>query len=80
MAKFRDEIGWVSETGVYSSIDVPILHKDWCGEYSLSTVFLNPKIMGVSHVLFLPYNELSRCTDLCCPHPWSQGRKAFHER
>lgn len=47
-AKFREEIGWVGETGVYSSIDVPILHKDWHGEYSLSSVFLNPKLMGVS--------------------------------
>jgi hypothetical protein len=48
MAKFREEIGWVSETGVYSSVDVPILHKDWSGEYSLSSAFLNPKLMGVS--------------------------------
>lgn len=47
-AKFREDIGWVSETGQYSSIDVPILHKDWHGEYSLSSVFLNPKLMGVS--------------------------------
>ncbi|KAF8809195.1 hypothetical protein BYT27DRAFT_7241272 [Phlegmacium glaucopus] len=46
-AKFREEIGWVSETGVYSSVDVPILHKDWGGEYSLSSVFLNPKLMGI---------------------------------
>lgn len=46
--KFRGEIGWVSDTGVYSSVDAPILHKDWGGEYSLSSVFLNPKLMGVS--------------------------------
>ena len=50
-AKFREEIGWVSETGTYSSVDVPILHKDWNGGYSLPSVFLNPKLMGVS----LPY-------------------------
>ena len=58
MAKFREEIGWVSDTGVYSSVDVPILHKDWCGEYSLSSVFLNTKLMGVSPVLhsYLPGN------------------------
>lgn len=46
--KFREEIGWVTASGVYSSVDVPILHKDWSGEYSLSSVFLNPKLMGVS--------------------------------
>lgn len=51
MATFREEIGWVSETKVYSSVDVPILHKDWCGKYALSSVFLNPKLMGVSTVL-----------------------------
>ena len=58
MAKFREEIGWVSDTRVYSSVDVPILHKDWSGEYSLSSVFLNPKLMGVSPVLhsYLPRN------------------------
>jgi hypothetical protein len=47
-AKFCEEIGWVSETGKYSNVDVPILHKDWHGEYSLSSIFLNPKLMGVS--------------------------------
>ena len=46
--KFRQAIGWVSKTGVYSSVDVPILHKDWLGEYSLSSAFLSPKLMGVS--------------------------------
>jgi len=46
--KFCEEIGWMSETGLYSSVDVPILHKDWHGEYSLSSVFPNPKLMGVS--------------------------------
>jgi hypothetical protein len=47
-AKFHEEIGWVSETGVYLSVDVPILHKVWGGEYLLSSVFLNLKLMGVS--------------------------------
>jgi len=51
--KFREEIGWVSETGVYSSVDAPILHKDWHGEYSLSSVFLNPKLMGVRLLSFV---------------------------
>jgi hypothetical protein len=51
-AKFRDEIGWVNESALYSSVDVPILHKDWGGEYSLSSVFLNPKLMGVSLLHF----------------------------
>ncbi len=46
--KFREKIGWVSETGLYSSFDVPILHKDWHGKYSLSSVFLNPKLMAAS--------------------------------
>lgn len=46
--KFREEIGWVNEAGLYSSIDVPILHKNWYGEYSLPSIFLNPKLMGVS--------------------------------
>jgi len=46
--KFRKEIGWMSETRLYSSVDVPILHKDCNGEYSLSSVFLNPKLMGAS--------------------------------
>ncbi|KJA15886.1 hypothetical protein HYPSUDRAFT_71753 [Hypholoma sublateritium FD-334 SS-4] len=49
--KFREEIGWVSESGVYSSVDVPILHKTWGGEYALSSVFLNPKLMGVRWAL-----------------------------
>ena len=46
--KFCEEIGWVSETGKYSNVDVPILHKDWHGEYLLSSIFLNLKLMGVS--------------------------------
>jgi len=47
-AEFREEIGWMSKTGLYSSVDVPILHKDWNGEYSPSSIFLNPKLMGVN--------------------------------
>lgn len=46
--KFREEIGWVNEARAYSSVDVPILHRDWSGEYTLSSVFLNLKLMGVS--------------------------------
>ena len=38
----------MSETRLYLSVNVPILHKDWHGKYSLSSIFLNPKIMGVS--------------------------------
>jgi hypothetical protein len=26
---FHEEIGWVRDAGLYSSVDVPILHKDW---------------------------------------------------
>lgn len=49
--KFRDRIGWISNDGgggSYSTVDVEILHKDYGGEYSLSSVFLNPALMGVS--------------------------------
>ncbi|KAF9034771.1 hypothetical protein BJ165DRAFT_1533821 [Panaeolus papilionaceus] len=45
--RFRGEIGWVAATGKYSSLNVPILHEQWNGEYSLSSVFLNKKLMGV---------------------------------
>ena len=50
-AKFRDRIGWVVNDGgggSYSTVDVEILHKDYSGEYSLSSIFLNPILMGVS--------------------------------
>ena len=38
----------MNEAGLYLSINVPILHKDWHGEYLLSSIFLNPKLMRVS--------------------------------
>ena len=38
----------MSKTRLYSSVDVSILHKDWHGQYSLSSIFLNPKLMAVS--------------------------------
>ncbi|KAF8911092.1 hypothetical protein CPB84DRAFT_1672272, partial [Gymnopilus junonius] len=49
-AKFRHRIGWVESAhgGSYSTVDVEILHKDYGGEYSLSSVFLNPVRMGMS--------------------------------
>jgi hypothetical protein len=53
-AKFREEIRWIDETGLYSSIDVLILHKHWNHEYSLSSIFLNLKLMGVGHSHFVP--------------------------
>jgi hypothetical protein len=49
--KFRDRIGWVNSEGgggSYSTVDVEILHKDYGGEYSLPSIFLNPILMGVS--------------------------------
>jgi hypothetical protein len=49
--KFRDRIGWVNSEsggGSYSTVDVEILHKDYSGEYSLASIFLNPILMGVS--------------------------------
>ena len=51
-SKFRDRIGWVSNDGgggSYSTVDVEILHKDYGGEYSLTSIFLNPILMGVSN-------------------------------
>ena len=49
--KFRDRIGWVTNEGgggSYSTVDVEILHKDYSGEYCLSSIFLNLILMGVS--------------------------------
>lgn len=49
--KFRNRIGWVTDgrgNGSYSSVDVEILHKNYSGEYNLSSVFLSPILMGVS--------------------------------
>ena len=49
--KFHDRIGWVNSEGgggSYSTVDVEILHKDYSGEYTLSSIFLNPILMGVS--------------------------------
>jgi hypothetical protein len=51
--KFRDRIGWVDNGvggGLYSTVNVGILHKNYGGEYSLSSIFLNPILMGVSRV------------------------------
>ena len=79
--KFREEIGWVSEARVYSSVDVPILHKEWRGEYTLSSVFLNPKLMGVSFhsSSVTPSAKLINFLDLRCPHSWAESRKALYE-
>ena len=49
--KFHDQIGWVNSEGgggLYSTVDVEILHKDYSGEYFLSSIFLNPILMGMS--------------------------------
>jgi hypothetical protein len=48
--EFRMEIGCVSKTGLYSSVDVPIIHKDWHDKYSLSSISFNPKLLWVSHM------------------------------
>ncbi|KAF8142216.1 hypothetical protein K438DRAFT_1450785, partial [Mycena galopus ATCC 62051] len=48
LKKFRDEIGWYVEegsSGGYSSLDVPILHRNWTGKYDIKTCFLNPVLM-----------------------------------
>lgn len=50
LKKFRDDIGWYVEegsSGGYSSLDVPILHRDWNGKYDIKTCFLNPALMRV---------------------------------
>jgi hypothetical protein len=49
--KFCGWIDWVNSEGrggLYSTVDVEILHKDYSGEYSLSSIFLKPILMGVS--------------------------------
>jgi hypothetical protein len=49
--KFHNRIGWVTSEGgggSYSTVNVEILHKDYSGEYSLSSIFLNLILMGVS--------------------------------
>ncbi|KAJ7897612.1 hypothetical protein B0H14DRAFT_2557612 [Mycena olivaceomarginata] len=47
--KFREQlIGWqVGEgtSGAYSSLDVPILHNGWAGEYDIKTCFLYRTLM-----------------------------------
>ena len=52
--KFRDQIGWINDNGMgggsYSAVNVEILHKGYGGEYSLSSIFLNPILIGV-HLL-----------------------------
>ncbi|KJA12957.1 hypothetical protein HYPSUDRAFT_209955 [Hypholoma sublateritium FD-334 SS-4] len=48
--KFRHRIGWVTDgrgNGCYSNVDVEILHKNYPGEYSPSSAFLNPILMGL---------------------------------
>ena len=49
--KFHNWIGWINDGGMgggsYSAVDVEILHKGYGGEYSLSSIFLNPILIGV---------------------------------
>ena len=55
-AKFCDRIGWIDNEnggGSYSTVDVEILHKNYSREYSLSSIFLNPILMGVSTIYFV---------------------------
>ncbi|KAJ7890730.1 hypothetical protein B0H13DRAFT_1576954, partial [Mycena leptocephala] len=50
LRKFRDQIGWYVEegtSGTYSSLDVPILHAGWSGEYDIKTCFLNGSLMRI---------------------------------
>lgn len=58
----EDQISWPNWLGQhggggsYSTVDVEILHKNYPGEYSLSTIFLNPILIGVSiyHFINIP--------------------------
>ena len=70
--KFRHRIGWVTDgrgNGTYSTVDVEILHKNYSGEYSPSSAFLSPVLMGVSsykcfHLSFLDLNPpLAVCSN-----------------
>ncbi|KAJ6587658.1 hypothetical protein DFH09DRAFT_1427905, partial [Mycena vulgaris] len=48
LEKFQELIGWYIEdgtSGAYSTLDFPILHKDWNGEYDIKTCFLHPCLM-----------------------------------
>ncbi|PPQ94907.1 hypothetical protein CVT25_004425 [Psilocybe cyanescens] len=48
--KFQECIGWVDDdhgSGLYSSVDVEILHKDNSKSYNIKTAFLNPIIIWV---------------------------------
>ncbi|KAJ6451400.1 hypothetical protein C8R45DRAFT_848437 [Mycena sanguinolenta] len=48
LRKFRDQIGWYVDkegSGAYSTLDVPILHADWSGEYNIKTCFLGRSLM-----------------------------------
>ncbi|KAK7013413.1 hypothetical protein R3P38DRAFT_3575753 [Favolaschia claudopus] len=44
---YRDAIGWRVEkgNGLYSALDVPILHMGWNKKYDIQTCFLNPALM-----------------------------------
>ncbi|KAK7059477.1 hypothetical protein R3P38DRAFT_2758910 [Favolaschia claudopus] len=47
-SKFRELIGWRVEErtgGTYSTLDVPVLHEGWGGEYDYQTCFLNKMLM-----------------------------------
>jgi len=49
--KFRNRIGWVSNDSggsSYLTVNVEILHKNYREEYSPSSIFLNPTLIGVS--------------------------------
>jgi len=69
--KFRDRIGWVNNDsggGSYSTVDVEILHKNYGGEYSLSSIFLNPILMGVSIHCAIDIPILIIYLSSCIPH------------
>ncbi|KAJ6472039.1 hypothetical protein C8R45DRAFT_936697 [Mycena sanguinolenta] len=71
LRKFRDQIGWYLKEGgggAYSSLDVPILHADWSGEYDIKTCFLGRSLMrlyvglirGPSAAALMLQNEKAR--------------------
>jgi len=48
--KFRNMIGWTTNQhgqGLYSILNVEILHRDYSGVYNRTKVFLNTRLMAV---------------------------------
>lgn len=53
----------------YSTLDIPILHADWAGEYDINTCFLNPSLMRVSELVTPLLDLYPSISAVCRPHP-----------